>query len=68
VEGCSIGALNHAYTVTGSVKGQTNGATTTFTRTGTTEQGTLFMFGQKAGIEGTLTISEPTSGNGLALT
>jgi hypothetical protein len=67
VEGCSIGALNHAYTAKGSVKGQTDGATTKFTHSNTTAQGTLTLQGQLAGIEGELTIHGP-NGNGLALT
>jgi hypothetical protein len=49
VEGCSVTPLNHKYEATGSVVGNTSGATTTFTHTATTEQGTLFLFGQKAG-------------------
>jgi hypothetical protein len=65
VKGCSISALNHVYTLTGSVKGQTSGATTSFTHANTTAQETLFLFGQKAGIEGTKTYKGP---NGNAMT
>lgn len=57
VEGCSIGALNHTYEVTGSIKTTSiNGATWEYTEAQTTEQGTLKLSGQKAGIEGVLTI------------
>jgi hypothetical protein len=56
VTGCSVSGLNGAYEVTGSVKGQTEGATTNFTHTNTTSQGTLFLSTQKAGIEGTITL------------
>lgn len=56
VEGCSIGVLNGVYEVKGSVIGTPNGATTVFTRGGTTEQATLTLRGQKAGIDGKITI------------
>jgi hypothetical protein len=72
VEGCSVAALNKKYTVTGSIIGTPEGATTKFTRAGTTEQGTLFLGGQKAGIDGTLTfsarLSTETTCTPLALT
>jgi hypothetical protein len=67
VEGCSIAALNHLYTAKGSVKGTIEGATTRTTHAGTTEQNTLTLSGQKAGIEGSLTIKGP-NGNGLTVT
>lgn len=67
VEGCSIAALNHVYTVKGSVKGSTNGGQTTFTHAGTTAQGTLSFGGSKAGIEGTVEI-DGANGNSLVLT
>lgn len=57
VEGCSIAALNGPYKVEGSIKGTPDGATTKFGRTETTEQKTLKLRGQNAGIEGELTIS-----------
>jgi hypothetical protein len=68
VSSCSIAALNHLYTAKGSVKGQTSGATTKFTHENTTGQKTLTLSGQLAGIEGELTITRTSSGNGLALT
>ena len=52
------------YKVTGSIKGTPEGATTTFTRAGTTEQNTLKLRGQKAGVEGKLTISGRAKGSG----
>jgi hypothetical protein len=64
---CSIAALNHTYSITGSVKGQITGATINFTHENTTGQGTMFEFGQKAGLEGTLTV-KGANGNGLAIT
>jgi hypothetical protein len=69
ITGCTGTAaiLNHTYTVTGSLKGQASGSTINFTHTNTTGQGTLFLLGQKAGVEGTLTVKGP-SGDGLALT
>ena len=66
IEGCSISALNHVYTATGSVIGNTTGTTTKFEHEATTKQGTLFLFGQKAGLEGEATIK--VGSNGLALT
>ena len=68
ISGCSVAALNHVYTATGSVIGNTEGATTKFTHAATTEQGTLFLFGQKAGLEGEATIKVSGTGNALALT
>jgi hypothetical protein len=60
IESCTgssaIESLNGLYKVEGSVKGVPNGATTNFTHTETTAQGTLKLRGQKAGIEGPLTI------------
>jgi len=67
VEGCSITALNHVYKAEGSVIGNTEGATTRFTKEETKKQGTLKLQGQLAELEGVLTIKAP-SGNGLALT
>jgi hypothetical protein len=76
VKGCvaPLTALNHVYTATGSVKGTTNGTTTEFihgtttpTKTGTTGQETLKLFGQNAGLEGVATI-KMEGGNGIALT
>lgn len=67
VEGCSIAALNHVYTAKGSVIGTIEGTTTKFTHEATTTQNTLSLSGQKAGIDGSLTI-HGENGNGLAVT
>lgn len=67
VEGCSIPALNHAYTTKGSVKGQTDGATVKLSHVSSTGQGTYTMQGQLAGIDGFLTLQGP-NGNGIAPT
>ncbi len=56
VTGCSIAALNGKYEVKGSVIGEPVGATTVTTAAGTTAQGTLTLRGQKAGIDGALTL------------
>ncbi len=57
MELCTVGALNGEYVVTGTVKGTPDGALVRLTHAGSTEQGTLLLGGQKAGIEGTLTQS-----------
>jgi len=56
VEGCSIGALNHEYTVTGEVKAETDGATVKTTLAGTKAQGTLKVSGQVAGFQSEFTV------------
>ncbi|MGD9735521.1 MAG: hypothetical protein AB7V58_07940 [Solirubrobacterales bacterium] len=66
IEGCSIGALNNTFPVTGSLVADTSGATTTTTHAGITSQGTLKFGGVKAGLEGALTIK--AGGDGVALT
>jgi hypothetical protein len=68
VSGCSVAALNHRYALSGWVRGTPSGATTEFTHEGTTGQGSLFLFGQKAGLEGSLTIKRESTGNGIAFT
>jgi hypothetical protein len=57
IEGCSVGVLNGLYEVKGSVAStKIDGATTTFERTPTTNQTTLKVRGQNAGLAGLLTI------------
>jgi hypothetical protein len=56
VEGCSIAALNGTYELKGSLKGTPNGAVLEFSHASVTEQGTLTLHGQKAGIEGKVTL------------
>lgn len=56
ISGCSITALNGKYSATGSVKTSSiEGATTLFTHANTTEQGTLKLRGQVAGLNGLVT-------------
>lgn len=62
IEGCSVAALNGLYEVKGKVAGEPTGATTVFTSAATTAQGTLTVRGQKAGIDGKLTISGRAKG------
>lgn len=57
IEGCSVGALNGVYKLEGSMRATVDGATLDFTDPRITEQGTLTLRGQKAGIDGTTTIS-----------
>lgn len=57
VEGCSIGVLNGLYEVTGSIKCSPDGATINCTHVSTTEQSTLKLRGQKAGLEISTTAS-----------
>ena len=56
VKGCTVTSLNGVYEVTGSVAGVPSEGTnkTVFERTPTTEQKTLKLRGQNAGIAGTL--------------
>lgn len=60
LEGCFPTALNGVYKVTGSVKGVPDGATIKFGHTETTTQGTLSLRGQKAGVEGSITMNGRT--------
>jgi len=68
VEGCSITELNHVYTASGSVIGNTEGTTTNYTHAAVTTQNTFKLFGQKAGLEGSITTKDKTTGEGIALT
>lgn len=56
IEGCSTEALNNSFPVTGSFKVQMNGATLTSTHAEVTTQNTLKIGGQKAGLDGAVTI------------
>lgn len=60
VESCTgsaaIEALNGLYKVEGSLKAQPDGATLITTHTAVTTQGTLKLRGQKAGLEGSVTV------------
>jgi hypothetical protein len=68
IEGCSVAALNHPYTYSGSLIAHTTGSTLQFTHTASTEQGTFFTSGQKAGLEGSLTLKDESTGEGIAFT
>ncbi|HET7444261.1 MAG TPA: hypothetical protein VFJ57_06355 [Solirubrobacterales bacterium] len=56
IEGCSIAALNNSFSVAGSIKPRSNGATLTTTHAQGTTAGTLKFGGQKAGLEAALTV------------
>ena len=56
LEGCSIAGLNKTFPLTGSINCPMDGSTITCTHADTTTQNTLKLAGQKAGIEGTVTI------------
>jgi hypothetical protein len=68
IEGCSTEALNGLYKVEGSLIAEIAGATTKTTHAKVTEQGTLFVREQKAGLEGEITVNNIASGNPLAAT
>lgn len=57
IEGCSIAALNNPFPVTGSLEVKTNGATLTSTHAEVTAQNRLKFGGQKAGLDGALTLN-----------
>lgn len=68
VEGCSIGALNGIYELNGvATSTSITGSTVNFTHAKTTEENKLTLRGQKAGIDGTLTV-KGASGAGVAAT
>jgi hypothetical protein len=56
IEGCSVGGLNNKFPVEGSVEANTNGATITGTHAEVTTQNKLKFAGQKAGLEGAITL------------
>jgi hypothetical protein len=62
IEGCTVGSLNNTFPVTGSLVADTSGATTSSTEAGITAQGTLKFGGNKAGLEGAITISNSEGG------
>jgi hypothetical protein len=68
IEKCSVEALNNTFPVTGSLVATATGATVSTTHAGITSQGTLKFGGVKAGLEGSLTITRTSTGNGIALT
>lgn len=60
ISGCSVAALNNTFSVTGSLKVSINGATISSTSAGVTAEGLLIFGGQKAGLQGALTIGMTT--------
>jgi hypothetical protein len=67
-EGCKTAGLNGVYSITGSIKTKPDGSTVKFTEAETTEQGTLKLGGQKAGIGGVGTLKGRKAGSGEAFT
>jgi hypothetical protein len=57
IESCSVSGLNKTFPVTGSLIADTSGATTSSTHAAITAQNTLKFAGQKAGLEGAITLS-----------
>jgi len=71
IEGCSVSALNNPFPVTGSLVAEITGATVTSTSEATTTQNTLKFGGNKAGLDGALTLKGPGasgSGNPIVVT
>ena len=67
ISGCTTSALNNTFPVTGSLIASASGATLTTTHAEITTQNTLKFGGNKAGLEGALTISME-GGNPITLT
>jgi hypothetical protein len=57
IEKCTTTALNGTFNLTGTIKGRPDGATTVFTTSDTETQGTLKLAGQKATLNGKITLS-----------
>lgn len=64
VEGCSTAALNGAYKVEGSLKAVPNGITIVCGHVSVTEQKTLKVRGQTAGLDGSVVVSGREGGSG----
>lgn len=64
VFGCSIAALNKIYKLEGSIKGVPSGTAIKFTHMETTEQNTLSLSGQNAGLVGSISLAGRTGGAG----
>jgi hypothetical protein len=70
IEGCSVSALNGTFAVSGSLtvpEIEASGATLSTTEAQVTEAGTLKWGGNKAGLEGSVTVKGP-SGAGISMT
>jgi hypothetical protein len=68
IESCSVSGLNKTFPVTGSLIADTSGATTSTTHAGITAQGNLKFAGQKAGLEGAITLEDSATNSGLVTT
>lgn len=72
VTGCkgskALEALNGAWSMTGSVAAEPQGATIVFTHAATTAQGTFKLRGQTAGIAGELELKNLSSGTPISFT
>jgi cell division septation protein DedD len=62
ISGCSTTSLNNTFPVTGSLIATATGATLTTTKVGIEGQNTLKFGGNKAGLDGALTISDSEGG------
>lgn len=60
IKNCSVGALNNEFSVTGNLKATPNGATFTTTHVGVTARNPLKIGGNKAGLQGSLTLGMST--------
>jgi hypothetical protein len=67
LEGCEIAGLNGKYELKGSVAGEADGSTLAFDRTKTTEQKTLTLRAQNAGLTGSFTITGTDKARGDSL-
>lgn len=56
IESCTVAGLNNTFPVSGTLIGEISGATVSSTRAGSTAANTLKFGGQKAGLDGALTL------------
>ena len=68
ISGCETVSLNNNFPVTGSLIATASGATLTTTTAGVEGQNTLKFGGNKAGLEGSLTISNSAGTSAISLT
>lgn len=68
IEKCSIGALNSTFAVTGSIPFPISGPTLIVTDEFVTAANTLKFGGQKAGLDGAVTVTAGANGTGLTVT
>ena len=65
IKGCATSGLNKEYKLEGSFKGTPKGTSIVLAHAGVTEQGTLTLGGQKAGISGALELEGMTAEDSL---